>query len=696
MRPASSLSPSPMPLSSKAVGWCLLALILVTVATAASLSDGEEEFIAMGQSGDDACGAGSEAACSLKLMQRRARQTAGASLAAEPAGLRAASSPRPKLFGKEREDVLAGRSIYFVVLDRFARSDGNMTPCNDDKHWCGGTLKGITQQLDYIAAMQFDTLWITPVVKQYEGETKDGTGFMGYWAKSHYEIDPHYGTPQDLKDLVRGLHDRGMTFMLDIVVNHVGPVHSVDDVVDLHPFNKPEYFHTLDIGTMTFDQYASPAGKLRSSKANRPLQAMWSGGQCRPGEDCNCFTCTALRKEDFVNLPPPAWNACPYGKMVWNASSPCPWDSLSAFCMPGDYQCKGYSERVTLDGWFYDLGDLNQSVPFVRQALLNWTRWMVETYDIDMLRLDTAGFVPFGFLSELQDAAGVPIIGEVTATNMSYHASIQQTGDRHGIDGVLNFPLYYTAQAGFCHTWFPYATGNLTFLGTRMIEQAQPGLYANLDTLGNFIDNHDVDRLRKICKGDAARMVNALVWVLLSKGAPIIYYGTESGQVAEQRESFWNYNYTHGRGFFWIRQMNALRREFGLATASQRVLPFVDHQKLAFTRGDDQRVWVYLNNMESGDEVVRYCSNLPQPPKPGFVWTDYTSGQPAVIDSANCLRARDNVPIILVQRRVSDVAAGRVHGLEEDFQKDSSSHPRHTLEGPGPFSQGNVYKHTGR
>mmetsp|Transcript_15265 Transcript_15265/g.41675 ORF Transcript_15265/g.41675 Transcript_15265/m.41675 type:complete len:680 (-) Transcript_15265:625-2664(-) len=658
-----------------------LAVILHVAAAAAAggaaAATEADELLALAPAhGDDACAAGGGADCSLKLLQRRARQTDGSSLVPVPQ-----APARPKPSAEQRRAVMAGSSVYFVVLDRFARADGNNTPCNDEKHWCGGTIRGITKQLDYIAEMGFDTLWITPVVKQYEGETKDGTGFMGYWAKNHYEIDPHYGTPQDLKDLVGGLHDRNMSFMLDIVMNHVGPVHSARDVEDLYPFNKVEYFHTPGIGTKSFDEYAAPGGKR---PANMPLQAMWSGGQCRAGESCNCFSCQPVTQADFVNLPPPSWDACPFGKMVWNASSPCPWDSLSAFCMPGDFQCKGYDERVTLEGWFYDLGDLNQSVPFVRKALLDWTRWMVETYDVDMLRLDTAGFVPFDFLSELQEAAGVPIIGEVTATNMSYHASIQSAGGRPGLDGVLNFPLYYAAQAGFCHTFFPRATGNLTFLASRMIEQAREGLYADLDNLGNFVDNHDVDRLFDICKGDVSRMVNAMTWVMLARGTPIIYYGTEEARVTEQRESMWNYNYTHGRGFHWFKYLNALRKEFGLQTASQYVRPFVDHSKLAFSRGDDQRVWVYLNNMESGDEVVRYCSNLPQAPEEGHAWTNYLTGQPAIYDADGCLRARNNIPLILIQRRAEDIVEHRVNPWDTNVSAPTWN----------PFKEEKVYKHS--
>eukprot|EP00972_Heterocapsa_arctica_P093881 13846782-Heterocapsa_arctica.AAC.1 len=70
---------------------------------------------------------------------------------------------------------------------------------------------------------------------------------------------------------------------------------------------------------------------------------------------------------------------------------------------------------------------------------------MVDTYDIDVVRLDTASYQTLDFLHDLQRAVCVPILGEVTVQNMTFHAQIQRdpptpTG-RPVLDGVLNFPL---------------------------------------------------------------------------------------------------------------------------------------------------------------------------------------------------------------------------------------------------------------
>ena len=60
------------------------------------------------------------------------------------------------------------RSIYQILTDRFATSDGSSPSCTLSKY-CGGTWKGIQNKLDYIAGMGFDAIWISPIVKNTEG-----------------------------------------------------------------------------------------------------------------------------------------------------------------------------------------------------------------------------------------------------------------------------------------------------------------------------------------------------------------------------------------------------------------------------------------------------------------------------------------------------------------------------------------------
>ncbi|KAJ5368735.1 uncharacterized protein N7496_008495 [Penicillium cataractarum] len=140
------------------------------------------------------------------------------------------------------------QSIYFMLTDRFARTDGSTTAtCNtDDRAYCGGTWQGIIDQLDYIQGMGFTAIWITPVTGQLTGDTGDGTAYHGYWQQDIYSLNSNYGTASDLKSLASALHDRGMYLMVDVVANHLGYAgagNTVDYSV-FDPFNSNDYFHS--------------------------------------------------------------------------------------------------------------------------------------------------------------------------------------------------------------------------------------------------------------------------------------------------------------------------------------------------------------------------------------------------------------------------------------------------------------------
>ncbi|KAK4502542.1 hypothetical protein PRZ48_005967 [Zasmidium cellare] len=144
-------------------------------------------------------------------------------------------------------DDFRARTIYQVLTDRFARPAG--APNSDcdvtGGKYCGGTWKGITQNLDYIQGMNFDAIWISPVVQQLTQSTIDGEAYTAYWAQDLYALEPNFGTEDDLQELVQAVHDRGMYIMLDVVVNHMGYAGDgwkVDYSV-FNPFNDEKYFH---------------------------------------------------------------------------------------------------------------------------------------------------------------------------------------------------------------------------------------------------------------------------------------------------------------------------------------------------------------------------------------------------------------------------------------------------------------------
>ncbi|KAL2867445.1 alpha-amylase [Aspergillus lucknowensis] len=140
------------------------------------------------------------------------------------------------------------QSIYFLMTDRFARTDGSTTAACDlsKRAYCGGSWQGIIDQLDYIQGMGFTAVWISPIVEQIPETTGEGTGFHGYWPQNIYNVNPYFGTADDIRALSKALHDRGMYFMMDVVANHMaykGPG-AVTDYSTFTPFNSASYFHS--------------------------------------------------------------------------------------------------------------------------------------------------------------------------------------------------------------------------------------------------------------------------------------------------------------------------------------------------------------------------------------------------------------------------------------------------------------------
>jgi alpha-amylase len=102
------------------------------------------------------------------------------------------------------------QSIYQVMTDRFARTDGSTTASCDLGNYCGGTWEGLINHLDYIQDMGFTAVWISPVVKNLNASTADGSSYHGYWATSIYEVNTNFGSAADLVSLSDALHKRGM------------------------------------------------------------------------------------------------------------------------------------------------------------------------------------------------------------------------------------------------------------------------------------------------------------------------------------------------------------------------------------------------------------------------------------------------------------------------------------------------------
>ena len=69
----------------------------------------------------------------------------------------------------ESFDAWQDRVIYQLLTDRFAKYPSSYAPCSDLNDYCGGSFAGMESNLDYIAGMGFDAIWISPIPEQNFG-----------------------------------------------------------------------------------------------------------------------------------------------------------------------------------------------------------------------------------------------------------------------------------------------------------------------------------------------------------------------------------------------------------------------------------------------------------------------------------------------------------------------------------------------
>lgn len=132
-------------------------------------------------------------------------------------------------------------NVYFLLTDRFNNGDkSNDTLVVRDKPtgvmrgFEGGDFAGITEKIDsgYFTDLGVNAIWLTPIWEQIQDGVDEGTGysyaFHGYWAKDWTAVEPSFGTLDEFKMLVEKAHKKNIRVLLDVVLNHTGPVTELD------------------------------------------------------------------------------------------------------------------------------------------------------------------------------------------------------------------------------------------------------------------------------------------------------------------------------------------------------------------------------------------------------------------------------------------------------------------------------------
>lgn len=129
--------------------------------------------------------------------------------------------------------------IYLIMTDRFSNGDpsndnpaispGLFDPANPH-YYHGGDFKGIRDHLSYFKDLGVTAIWLTPwydnvnhLNSREMPEGKPISDYHGYGAVDFYGVEEHFGTLNELRELVDAAHAMGIKVIQDEVANHTGP-----------------------------------------------------------------------------------------------------------------------------------------------------------------------------------------------------------------------------------------------------------------------------------------------------------------------------------------------------------------------------------------------------------------------------------------------------------------------------------------
>jgi oligo-1,6-glucosidase len=113
-------------------------------------------------------------------------------------------------FDKDRPEGWWKSAVVYQVYPRsFQDSNGDGV----------GDIPGIDSRLDYLAGLGVDVIWLSPVYRSPQVDN-------GYDISDYRDIDPLFGTLDDIDKLIHDAHERGIKLVMDLVVNHTSDKHA--------------------------------------------------------------------------------------------------------------------------------------------------------------------------------------------------------------------------------------------------------------------------------------------------------------------------------------------------------------------------------------------------------------------------------------------------------------------------------------
>lgn len=233
---------------------------------------------------------------------------------------------------------------------------------------------------------------------------------------------------------------------------------------------------------------------------------------------------------------------------------PLPFNSASSFHDPCSIDFANQSSIE--DCWLVTtpppaLADIKSENSTVFDAMVRSVVDIVQTYNVDGIRLDTARHVPKEYLTQFQDAVGVFVTGEAVNESVAYVEQYQGP-----LASAINYPLWYVLTDTF--------TGRTTFDFLGAVVKTEEAVFNDVNALTNFLDNHDQPRMASYPGDDVVRDKNAVTFLMFTSGIPIVYYGFEQrfdgARDPYNRETMWSSNYdTSAPLYQYIAQLHRIR-----------------------------------------------------------------------------------------------------------------------------------------
>ena len=379
------------------------------------------------------------------------------------------------------KDWWKGKVAYQIYPKSFKDSNGDGV----------GDLKGITEKLDYLQDLGIDILWLSPV---YKSPFID----QGYDISDYYAIDPLFGTMEDMEELIAEGKKRGISIIMDLVVNHCSSHHEWFQKALADPDGPyADYFYFIE-----------------SDKEPNNWESYFGGSVWEPVPSTNKYYLHSFQKDQpDLNWQNPVLREEIYKMLNWWLDK-----GIAGFRIDAIINIKKDLEWRSLPS------DRENGLVPVPESLVN-----AQSIEPFLQELNERTFAKYNAFT----------VGEVfNETDEELHFFIGKDGV---FSSIFDFKQTMLGQEG--KGWFDHSLPTADELKVSIFQAHERA--DSIGVLSTIIENHDEPRgvSHYIAEGpvnDTSKKALGTIQVL-RKGIPFIYQGQEIGmenQVFESVEDF--------------------------------------------------------------------------------------------------------------------------------------------------------------